>query len=125
MPPDMPAPKLRPVAPDDDDSAAGHVLAAVVADALDHRRGAGVADAEAFADLAAQEDLAARGAVADHVAGDDVVLGRERVGAVGPDDDAPAGQTLADVVVGVAVQAQRDAGRQERPEALAGGAVEA
>ena len=43
---------------------AGHVLAAVVADALDDRRGAGVADAEPLADLAAQEDLARRGAVA-------------------------------------------------------------
>ena len=45
---------------EDDDAPAGHVLAAVVADALDDRGGAGVADAEPLADLAAQEDLAAR-----------------------------------------------------------------
>jgi hypothetical protein len=34
MPPDMPAPKFRPWA-EHDDTAAGHVLAPVVADALD------------------------------------------------------------------------------------------
>ena len=38
------------------------------------------------------------------------------------DHDPPAGEALADVVVGVAQQAQRDAGGQERAERLAGGA---
>ena len=61
-----------------DDPATGHVLAAVVADALDDRRGTRVAHAEPLADDAAQEDLAGRGAVADHVAGDDLILGDER-----------------------------------------------
>ena len=78
MPPDMPAPKLRPVVAEHDDAAAGHVLAAVVADALDHRGGARVAHAEALADDAAEEDLAAGRAVGDDVAGDDVLLGGER-----------------------------------------------
>ena len=63
MPPDMPAPKLRPVGAEHDDPAAGHVLAAVVADALDDGGGAGVAHAEPLADHAAQEDLAAGRAV--------------------------------------------------------------
>ena len=63
MPPDMPAAKLRPVGAEDDDPAAGHVLAAVVADALDDGGRAGVADAEALADHAAEEHLAAGGAV--------------------------------------------------------------
>ena len=61
-----------------DHAAAGHVLAAVVADALDDRGGARVAHAEALADDAAEEDLAAGRAVPDHVAGDDLVLGDER-----------------------------------------------
>ena len=39
-PPDMPAAKLRPVGAEHEHHAAGHVLAAVVADALDHRGGA-------------------------------------------------------------------------------------
>ena len=46
-PPVMPAPKLRPVA-EHDHRAAGHVLAAVVADALDDRARAAVADREAL-----------------------------------------------------------------------------
>ena len=46
-----------------DDAPTGHVLAAVVADAFDHRERTGVADAEALADEAAEEDLAARRAV--------------------------------------------------------------
>ena len=37
--------------------------------------------------------------------------------AVRPDDDPAAGQALADVVVGVALEPQRDAARQERAEA--------
>ena len=49
IPPDMPAAKLRPVAPEDHDAAAGHVLAAVVADPLHDRGRAGVADREPLA----------------------------------------------------------------------------
>ena len=78
----------REVAPglaEHDDRAAGHVLAAVVADALGDDRGAGVADAEPLADPAADEDLARRGAVGDRVAGDDLLVGLERRRAVGPD----------------------------------------
>ena len=57
------------------DLAAGHVLAAVIADAFDHRVGAGVAHGEPLTDHAAQECLAAGGAEQDHVAADDVVFG--------------------------------------------------
>ncbi len=124
MPPDMPAAKLRPVGAEDDGPAAGHVLAAVVADALGDDRGAGVAHAEPLADAAAQEQLAAGGAVGDDVAGDGGVL-REVVGrAVGADDDPAAGQALADVVVGVALEPQGDAPGQEGAEGLAGRAGE-
>jgi hypothetical protein len=67
----------------------------------------------------------ARGrAVADHVAGDDVLLGGERRRRVGPQGQPPTGQALAEVVVGVADQPQRDALRHERAEALAGRAGE-
>ena len=76
----MPAAKLRPVRPSTTHDPLGHVLAAVVADALDHRGDAAVADAEALARLAAQEHLAAGGAVERHVADDDVVFRHERGG---------------------------------------------
>ena len=103
-----------------DDTATGHVLATVVAHALADRRCSGVAHAEPLADLAPQEDLAARRAVPDDVAGDDVVLGGERGERVRMDDDATAGEPLADVVVGVSHQADLDPVRHERAEALAG-----
>ena len=41
----------------------------------------------------------------------------------GIDDDLAAGEPLADVVVGVAFERQRDPARHERAEALAGRAV--
>ena len=122
MPPDMPAAKLRPVVPEHHHRAAGHVLAAVVAHALDHRVGAGVAHREALAGHAAEIRLAGDRAVQHDVAGDHVLRGlaaelRARLHA-----DAPARQPLAAVVVGLADQVQGDALGQERAEALAGGA---
>jgi len=104
--------------------AAGHVLAAVVAHALDHRVGAAVAHAEALARHAADVGLAARGTVQRHVADDDVVLGREGRLARREDGDLAARQPLADVVVGVALEQQRHARRDERAEALSGRAAE-
>ena len=69
---------------EDHGEAAGHVLERVVADALDDGGRTGVAHEEPLADDAAQEHRALRRAVADHVAGDDVlrrVEGRVRAAA--------------------------------------------
>jgi hypothetical protein len=52
----------------------------VVADALDDRVDAAVADAEPLADDAAEVHLALDRAVADRVAGDDVLVGLEALG---------------------------------------------
>ncbi len=71
MPPDMPAAKLRPGLAEHDDHAAGHVFAAVVAHALDHGDGTGVADGEALAGDAAEVALALDRAVEHGVADDD------------------------------------------------------
>ena len=87
-----------------DDAATGHVLAAVVADALDHRGGARVAHAEALPHHAAEVGLAAGGAVERDVAGDDVVLGDELRVAVGEHRELAAREALARVVVGVALE---------------------
>ena len=62
---------------EDHGPAAGHVLAAVVADAFDHRPGAAVADAEPLGRPAAEERLAAGRAVQRDVADDDVLLRHE------------------------------------------------
>jgi hypothetical protein len=60
--------------------------------------------------------LAAGRAVADDVAGDDVLLAARRWPPRRATDDAAAGQALADVVVGVALEPQRDAAGQEGAE---------
>ena len=77
MPPDMPAREVAPGAAEHDDAAAGHVLAAVVAHALDDGVDAAVAHAEALAGHAADVGLAAGRAVERDVADDDVLLGDE------------------------------------------------
>jgi hypothetical protein len=77
----------------------------VVADALDHRVGAGVAHREPLAHRAADERGTAGGAEQDHVAADDVVLGHVSSGELSEGAARAAGQALADVVVGVAVPA--------------------
>src|SRR5581483_11453612 len=104
---------------EDDHTTAGHVLTAVVADTLGDDAGAGVAYAAPFADPTADEDLTAGRAVRQRVAGDDVLLGPERRGAVRTYDQTAARQALADVVVGVALDAQRHALRHERTERVA------
>src|SRR6185437_14800413 len=86
------------------DHAAGHVFAAVVAEALHHRHGAGVADREALAGYALEIGFARDGAIEHRVADDDVAGGlAPRLGRLTNDDPA-AGEALADVVVGVADQ---------------------
>ena len=119
MPPDMPAAMLRPVLPEHDDPAAGHVFAGVVADALDDGQRAGVARGEPLPHPAAQVDLAGGGAEQQGVAGDHVVLGQEQHVVGRPDDDAATRKALADIVVGVADQLEGDTGRQERADGLA------
>ena len=82
----------------------GHVLAAVVAHAIDDGVRAAVADTEAFARQAADEHLAAGGAVEGHVANDDVLLGHKRRLPGRGRYQPPAGDALAEIVVGVALQ---------------------
>ncbi len=88
MPPDIPAAKFRPTGPKTTTrppvmySQPWSPTPSATASAP------GVADAEPLADHPAQEDLAAGGAVADHVACDDLLLGRERRAAGQVHDDA-------------------------------------
>ena len=97
----MPDPKFSPSGPRISDHAAGHVFAAVLANAFDHREGAAVAHAKAFAGAARDEKLAGGGAVQNGIAREHIAAPRS-----GADrqliDDRAAGQSLADVVVGFA-----------------------
>src|SRR5215469_1155831 len=110
--------------PDDDDEAVGHVLASVVADALDDGGGSGIADREALAGYAVQEGFAACCAIKGDVADEDAFFRQEARGLGRVGDDAPAGEALAEVVVGVAFELQRNARGNERAEALPGRAGE-
>ena len=103
-PPLMPAAKLRPVRPSTTTRPRRHVLAAMVADALDHRDGAAVAHREALAGQAAHVGFAAGRAVERDVADDDVVLGGKRRIRRRQDRELAARQTLAPAVVGVAFE---------------------
>src|SRR5262249_42160341 len=117
----------REVAPgiaEHDDNPAGHVFAAMIARALDHGDGAGVAHREALAGDAAEITLALDGAVEHGVADNDRLFGHDACLARRVDDDASAREALADVVVGLAFQLEGNAARKPRAETLAGGADE-
>ena len=105
--------------------APGHVFATVVAHALDHGLRARVPHGEALARAAAEEGPARRGAIERHVAEDHVVL--RLVGRLlgRADREHPAGEALADVVVGLAAQVDRDAAGEPGAQALAGRAPQA
>src|SRR3954454_25077008 len=106
------------------DDAAGHIFAAMVAGALDYCDRAGVAYCKAFAGHALEIGLARDGPVKHGVADDDVARW-VAVRALGlANEHAPARQTLADIVIAVAGQLERDAMREERCEALARRAVQ-
>src|SRR6185312_13415615 len=118
-----PGSEVAPRPAKDDDAAARHVLAAVVADTLDNRNRAAVTDGEPLAGDAANERLAARGAVERDVADDDVGFGGECRLPRREDRELASREPLADIVVRVAFERQRDAGWNERPEALPGRAL--
>ena len=94
------------------------------AEALDDRLRAAVADREPHPGPADDVEPAGGGAEEADVPGD----GRgRRIGddlGLRPDDDGPARQALADVVVRLADEGQLDALGEERAEALAGGAAQ-
>ena len=96
----------------------------MVAHALDHRRGAGVADGKALAGDAVEKDFAAGGAVEHDVAHQDALFRQEAGGLGRIGDDAPAGKSLAQIIVRVAFQFKGDAVGHESSKALAGRAVE-
>ena len=119
MPPRHAGGEISPGLAQHDHQALGHVLAAVIAHAFDHRRRAGVAHREPLARHAVEERLAAGRAVEHDVADQNVFLRQERRVARRIDDQLAAGKSLADVIVGVAFEFERDAAREKRPEALA------
>src|SRR5262245_16125196 len=94
----------------------------MVAGALDHGDGAGIAHGEALAGDAAEVAFAFDRAVQHRVADDDRFL-RHDAGIGGRTrDDAATRQPLADIVVGVAFELEGHAAREPGAETLASGA---
>ncbi len=109
---------------EDEDGAAGHVFAAVVADAFDNSGGARVAHGKAFAGAAVDVEASACGTVEDGVAADAIFFGAELGTGRGDEGDLAAAHAFADVVVGFAGELDVYALHEEGAEALACGAVE-
>src|SRR3989449_6220072 len=103
-----------------DDAPARHVLAAVITNPLDHRKGTAIANRETLSGHPADVSFAARRAVQSHVADDDVVLRQKGRLTRRVRDELPAGQSFADVIVGIAFEPQGYPTRDERPITLAG-----
>ena len=110
--------------PEHHDHAAGHVLAAVGADALDDPDRAAVAHREPDPRAADEVQPATGRPVEARVAGDGRVPGREPCVARRTDHHRAARQALAHVVVRDARHLDPRLGRQECAEALAGRTVE-
>src|SRR5690606_21438933 len=101
-----------------DDGTAGHVLRAVVAQPFHHSGSTGVAHAETFTRDAAELGFTAHRAVHHRVTDNDVLLRIATEFGRWLHHDAATGQSLADIVVALADQFERDAVREERAEAL-------
>src|SRR5262249_35200377 len=114
--------EVAPGAAEDERHAAGHVLAAVIAAALDDRGGAAVPDAEALARASGEEGLPGGRAAEDRVADDDVLVGAEARASRRADREDASREALADVVVRVPLEDEEHPARRERAEALSGGA---
>src|SRR6266404_8382672 len=80
---------------------AGHVFASVLADAFDDRKRATIANGEAFPGAAGDKELAGGSAIENGITGEDIATARS--GGAGGDGNRTAGQSLADVIVGLAI----------------------
>ncbi len=104
--------------------AARHVLTTMIADCLDDSVGSAVANREALAGHSSYIGLATRRPVQAHIADDDVRLRHESGAGWREHRDPAPGESLAQMIVGVAFEDERHAPRHEGAEALPCGALE-
>src|SRR6185437_820885 len=103
---------------------AGHVLAAMVADAFDDRGCAGVSNGEALAGASGSKQATGSRAVKSDIAEQDMMRALARGIAFGAQHDLPAAQALADEVVGEPFEDEPHAIDGERAERLARNALQ-
>src|SRR5207244_10334242 len=102
------------------DGATSHVLAAMVPDSLDYRRGARVTDREAFTGSPGREQPTASGAIQDGVAHNGVLVGSKAGHIGGHEHNLATAHTLAPVVLGFTLQPAQHPFRRERPDRRSG-----
>src|SRR5271165_1264492 len=107
---------------EDEDDAARHIFAAVLADAFDNCQGAAITNGEALASAACDEKLAGGGAVKNGVASENVAAARGR--GAGGNRDGATGETFSDVVVGFPGKQQSDSIGKKCAKALSRASVE-
>ncbi|GKT49344.1 uncharacterized protein ColSpa_09525 [Colletotrichum spaethianum] len=107
-----------------DDTAASHVLATVVADTLNDSGGTGVTDGESLRSNTTEEASTLGSTVQADVTNDDVLLSLEHGGTGRVDNQATTGQTLADVVVGITLKLEGNTGGEESTEGLTSGTLD-
>src|SRR5436305_15044968 len=116
--------EITPGASQHDNGAAGHVFAAVIACSFDDSACTGVAHAETLAGHAAEIGFALDCAIHHRIADDDVLFRLSRTRGIRIHDDAATRQSLADVIVGRALQLESYAASEKCAEALARDTVE-
>ena len=107
------------------DGAAGHVFASVIADALDDGSCSRVADGKAFAGAADREERACGGSVERDVADDDLRRLGARQLAARANDELAARESFADESRWPGLRARASCLRRKRAERLPGGAAQA
>src|SRR3981189_693414 len=109
--------KISPAGSEHQHQAPGHVFATVVADSFDHSSRSGIANRKALASNPVEKRFAAGGSVKGHIANQNIFLGSESGPARRIHHQPSAGQTLADVIVGLAFERERDSLGQKRAQA--------
>src|SRR5579883_263325 len=98
------------------DNAAGHVLATVVANALDNSYRAGVANSKALACASRSEQSAPGSTVEGHVAEDHMPLALTRSATLSAKDKFAAAEAFADEIIGKTFEFECHAGSGEGSE---------
>ena len=101
--------------------AAGHILTAVLAHALNHCIGAGIADGKPLSGHAVYKDLSAGCAVEGYISGNDIFLRLVATALRRINDKGSAGKPLSKVIVGISAEGQGQALGNKGAKALASG----
>src|SRR5277367_1565793 len=117
--------KIAAALSQDKHQSVGHVFTAMVSDAFNNRRCAGIAHREAFSGDATEKRFAAGCAIQRNVADEHAFLRGKPGSSRWIYDNSPTGESLTDVVVGVAFERKRDSFTKECRKTLSRGTGEA